>query len=94
MYESAKVVICPVGEGFRKVVDKALSKTVTGMAGGKTKKMNQDSHFVVNNFMGLANQVFLGVMDGHGLYGGQISNYVKNALPYHMSTLLNPDCNL
>lgn len=94
MYESSKLVIFPVGEGFKKVVDKVLSKTVTGMAAGKTKKMNQDSHFVINSFMGLANQMFLGVMDGHGLYGGQVSNYVKNALPYHMSILLNPDCKL
>ncbi|OMJ80291.1 hypothetical protein SteCoe_19496 [Stentor coeruleus] len=93
MYESSRLVLCPVGNGFKKVVVGVLSKTVTGMVAGKTKKANQDSNFIMNNFMGSANQVFLGVMDGHGLYGGQVSNYVKNALPYHMSMLLNHDSN-
>ena len=69
-------------------------KSTTGMVGGKEKKHNQDAYLVIQNFAGVTNQILLGVMDGHGLYGDQVSNYVKNMLPKHMEKVLNSECKI
>lgn len=43
-------------------------------------KENQDSYCVRTNIRGDPNVHFFGVFDGHGLYGTQCSNFVKNRL--------------
>jgi hypothetical protein len=76
-----------------KTISNIYVKSITGMSNGKAKKNNQDSLFVLNNFC-TSNQVFLGVMDGHGLFGSQVSNFVKTCLPGHVENLLNTKCNV
>ncbi|KAF5830623.1 phosphatase 2C-like domain-containing protein [Dunaliella salina] len=44
------------------------------------KEDNQDRCMVVQPFAG-ANQVLIGVMDGHGVDGHRVSEYVKSSLP-------------
>jgi hypothetical protein len=69
------------------------SKTLTGMLCGKPKKSNQDAFFVHDPFAGVPGQAFLGVLDGHGLFGAQVSGFVKRTLPATLASLLSPDCN-
>jgi hypothetical protein len=66
-------------EKFR--VEKVTFKTRTGMINGKSKSNNQDDYFVINNFAGCKNQLLAGVMDGHGIYGHDVSSFLKKQLP-------------
>ena len=43
--------------------------------------MNQDSLYVVMNFLGSANDTCFGVCDGHGENGGQVSQFIKKLVP-------------
>lgn len=63
------------------VVQSVFSKSQTGSINGKQKKMNQDSYLAINSFNSCKSQSLLGVMDGHGTYGGQVSSFVKSTLP-------------
>lgn len=65
----------------RNCIDRVTFKTKTGMVNGKAKSNNQDEFFVINHFAGHKNQLLAGVMDGHGIYGHDVSGYVKKQLP-------------
>ena len=68
----------------KKPVDKLLSQisfmSATGSVGGKQKMNNQDCHVIVQNYASKS-QTLLGVMDGHGIYGHDVSLFVKKQLP-------------
>ena len=49
------------------------------------KKTNQDNFFIYNNFNNNSNYIYLGVCDGHGLFGQDISGYLVNNLPQNMN---------
>ena len=55
-----------------------------GNSGSFQKKLNQDNYFIANNFLGNSNYTFLGVCDGHGVYGQNISSYLKEHLPMNV----------
>ena len=57
------------------------SRTRTGTINGKPKPQNQDDYFIIPNFSQCRNQLFLGVMDGHGIFGHEVSAFVKRQLP-------------
>lgn len=76
-------------ETLQKVVTHIVSKSVAGNVRGKVKKQNQDSLFAISNFNGVLSQVLLGVMDGHGVYGSQVSQYVKSGIPMNFQRILN-----
>jgi hypothetical protein len=63
------------------VVQSVYYKSQTGSIGNKQKKMNQDSFFVIQSFNSSRSQTLLGVQDGHGTFGGQVSSFVKSTLP-------------
>ncbi|CAI2387371.1 unnamed protein product [Moneuplotes crassus] len=48
---------------------------------GFKKKQNQDSSIILQNFLGITNNYFLGVFDGHGTNGAKVSGFIKNAIP-------------
>ena len=55
-----------------------------GDSGTFKKKLNQDNYFIMKNFLGNSDYTFLGVCDGHGIYGQNISSYLKEHLPMNV----------
>ena len=55
-----------------------------GNSGSFQKKLNQDNYFITNNFLGNSIYTFMGVCDGHGIYGQNISSYLKEHLPMNV----------
>ena len=66
-----------------------------GFAGPGIKKTNQDNFFIYNNFNNNPNNLYLGVCDGHGMFGQDVSGYLVNTLPQNMNiNLLSSNINL
>ena len=55
-----------------------------GFAGPGVKKTNQDNFFIYKNFLDSPDKIYLGVCDGHGMYGQDISGYLVNNLPQNL----------
>ena len=55
--------------------------TKTGYAGEDEKKINQDNYFVFHNFSNSSKNIFMGVCDGHGQVGQEVSGFLKENLP-------------
>jgi serine/threonine protein phosphatase PrpC len=64
-----------------KLIMGLCSKTLTGTINGKPKANNQDEFFIISNFAQNKSQTLIGVMDGHGIYGHEVSAFVKRQLP-------------
>ena len=62
-----------------------LSKT--GLS-GDDKKVNQDNYFIFKNFVQGFDYIFMGVCDGHGYYGHEVSGYIKENLPMDLNHLI------
>ena len=62
-----------------------LSKT--GLA-GDDKKVNQDNYFIFKNFVQGFDNIFMGVCDGHGYYGHEVSGYIKENLPMDLNHII------
>ena len=56
-----------------------------GFSGPGIKKTNQDNYFIFNNFTNNPNYYYIGVCDGHGILGQDISAYLVNNLPKNMN---------
>ena len=48
----------------------------TGLSGDE-KKVNQDRDFIFHNFVSGFDNIFMGVCDGHGFFGHEISEFIK-----------------
>ena len=59
-----------------------------GFAGPGVKKTNQDNFFIYNNFLNNSTNIFLGVCDGHGSCGHDVSGYLVNNLPQNLNKVL------
>jgi len=59
----------------------------TGLA-GEEKKINQDRYFIFRNFVEGFDNIFMGVCDGHGYYGNEISEYIKENLPMDLNRII------
>ena len=69
-----------------------LSKT--GLAGDE-KKVNQDNYFIFKNFVHGFENIYMGVCDGHGYYGHEVSGFIKENLPMDLNhTLKKKNLNL
>ncbi len=68
-----------------KMVNRIESICKKGYSGPGVKKTNQDNFFIYNNFNNNSNYIYLGVCDGHGLFGQDISTYLVNNLPQNMN---------
>ena len=62
-----------------------------GFAGPGVKKTNQDNFFIYKNFLDSPDHIFLGVCDGHGMFGHDVSGYLVNHLPQNLNTSLIKD---
>jgi serine/threonine protein phosphatase PrpC len=72
---------------FKTIVEKYASKTRMGMI-PNMKKTNQDSHIAVKDLAGVKGLWFFGVMDGHGINGHHVSDFVKKYLPMVLANLI------
>ena len=48
------------------------------------KKLNQDDYFIYKNFLNNPSYIYMGVCDGHGIFGQNISFYLKEHLPNNL----------
>lgn len=60
-------------------------RTKEGMTIQKKKKVNQDSLLVLNRVLGLENFSIFSVLDGHGMNGHFVSDYVKNTMRKYLT---------
>ena len=59
----------------------------TGLS-GEEKKVNQDRYFIFRNFVSGLENIFMGILDGHGYYGHEVSEYIKENLPMDLNRIL------
>ena len=59
----------------------------TGIAGTE-KKINQDRDFIFRNFVEGFDNIFMGVCDGHGFFGNEVSEYIKENLPMDLNRII------
>ncbi|OMJ69212.1 hypothetical protein SteCoe_33124 [Stentor coeruleus] len=70
-----------------------IAKTSTGTACGKPKPHNQDCYITIENFRQAKHESFFGVFDGHGLFGHEVSSYVRKAYPACLEKYLGENSN-
>lgn len=68
------------------------ARTQTGSSNGKTKSHNQDTCLTLENYNQSSHQHLFGIFDGHGLFGHEVSNFVKKILPAYLSKSLPDNC--
>ena len=71
-----------------KTIKRIESICKKGYAGPGEKKINQDNYFIYNNFLKNKNYLYIGVCDGHGMYGQDVSGFLVNFLPQNLNTKL------
>ena len=71
------------GKKIRSIHD--ISKT--GLCSDE-KKVNQDRYFIFRNFVSGYDKIFMGVLDGHGYLGQEVSEYIKENLPMDLNRIL------
>ena len=59
----------------------------TGLSGVE-KKINQDRDFIFRNFVEGFDNIFMGVCDGHGFFGNEVSEYIKENLPMDLNRII------
>ena len=59
----------------------------TGLSGDE-KKVNQDRDFIFHNFVSGFDNIFMGVCDGHGFFGHEISEFIKENLPMDLNRII------
>ena len=65
-----------------------------GFAGPGIKKTNQDNFFIYNNFNNNPNYIYMGICDGHGMFGQGVSTFLVNNLPQNLNNIfLNQNIN-
>ena len=60
----------------------------TGLCGDE-KKVNQDNYFIFKNFANSFENIYMGVCDGHGFYGHEVSGYIRENLPMDLNHIIN-----
>ena len=79
--DSQSTPVLPVG--LPRIITKFSFRTRTGCINNIPKAQNQDSYLMMSDFA-CQNQTLLGVFDGHGSCGHDVSGFVKKMLPGHL----------
>ena len=79
---------------YENCVIQASYRTKIGQVLGKNKSNNQDNCFIMKNFADSKSQHFFGVMDGHGLFGHEVSLFIKRRLPILIEKSLPEESNI
>ena len=67
-----------------KLITKLESITKKGFSGQGIKKVNQDNLFIYPNLNNEPTTIYIGVCDGHGINGHEVSQYISSSLPKQM----------
>ena len=67
------------------IIEKLCRK---GYSGDGMDKPNQDNYFIYTNFNNNSNNIYMGICDGHGLYGHEVSSFLVTNLPLVLGNLL------
>ena len=59
----------------------------TGISGDE-KKINQDTYFIFKNFGNNFSNIYMGVCDGHGYFGHEVSGFIRENLPMNLNHLI------
>ena len=70
-----------------KKVMKINSCTLAGYTNTGRQKLNQDKFFIKKEFLEQPEQFFIGVCDGHGMFGHFVSEYVTKFLPEKINSI-------
>ena len=62
-----------------------------GKKPSRRRKENQDCFAVIDTYLNVDNQMFLGVFDGHGPNGGLVSRYCRDKLPKRLRKCIDND---
>ena len=71
-----------------KSIEKMESISQKGYLGENIEKINQDNFFIYKNFMNNSKYLFMGVCDGHGEYGHEVSSSLVYNIPLTINDLL------
>ena len=71
-----------------KSIEKMESISQKGYLGENIEKINQDNFFIYKNFMNNRKYLFMGVCDGHGEYGHEVSSCLVYNIPLTINDLL------
>ena len=69
-----------IKENLKSYISNIVFRTRVGSNQGRNKPHNQDGFLIQQNFCGTGHQTLLSVFDGHGMYGHDLSAYVKKHL--------------
>ena len=78
----------------KKIIKKILkidSCTIPGYTLNGVKQKNQDSFFLKKNFLSKDEHFFIGICDGHGLFGDLVSQYISETLPLYVKNITDED---
>jgi hypothetical protein len=78
----------------KKIIKKILkidSCTIPGYTLNGVKQKNQDSFFLKKNFLSKDEHFFIGISDGHGLFGDLVSQYISETLPLYVKNITDED---
>ena len=56
-----------------------------GYSGPGIKKLNQDNYFIYNKFLQNPNFTYMGICDGHGIFGQNVSDFLVENLPKNLN---------
>lgn len=70
-----------------KKISQIESLSQKGFAGQGVKKENQDRCFIYYDLNKEENSIFMGVCDGHGLYGHDVSQFLSAVLPKELDSI-------
>ena len=72
----------------QKEIENIESLCHKGFFGRNIEKINQDNFFIYKNFINNPNYIFMGVCDGHGAFGHEVSRYLVYNMPLVLNNLL------
>ena len=86
-YENIEKVVSPEKPEEKEImkIEKLCKK---GYSGEGIDKPNQDNYFIYTNFNNDSNNIYMGVCDGHGKYGQDISSFLVTNLPLVLGNFL------
>ena len=85
---------CSIIENEKEIKKKVLKKilkidscTIPGYSLTGVKQKNQDSFFLKKNFLSKDEHFFIGICDGHGLFGDLVSQFISETLPLYVKDI-------
>jgi serine/threonine protein phosphatase PrpC len=73
---------------YTKKIKEISELSKVGYSGPGVKKTNQDNKFIIKNLLNDVNNFYFGVCDGHGMFGHDVSKFIKDILPNEINSEL------